>query len=165
VGVGGTDAVGDGDGEGVGVGVGVGVGAGVAQAVIDALAPADAPAAADLLAPADALDPADVLAPADALGPAEMQGVALGAGDSLAAGDSDGRISIVGVACGSWMPIRNWPPASRWKWTDLRFFRFVCALASILPASVNGADEQPAMSATTANMPAAVLASDLRRDT
>jgi hypothetical protein len=61
--------------------------------------------------------------------------------------------------------MRNWPPASILKWTDFRLVRFVWALLRILRLSVSGADVQPAKRATMARAPAAVVASDFRRDT
>jgi hypothetical protein len=51
------------------------------------------------------------------------------------------------------------------KWTDCRLLRFVWALLRILRLSVSGADVHPARSATMARTPAAVMASEFRRDT
>jgi len=88
-------------------------------------------------------------------------GDALGVGETAAVGET----STVGVGVAASTPKRNWPPASIWKWTDCRALNDASALERILRGSVKGADVQPAMSATTANMPAAVLAIDFRRDT
>ena len=121
---------------GVGVGVGVGVG--------DALAEA----------------PADLTAP---LVVGVLVGVGVGVGVAVAAVVAVG--ASVGVGVTATTPTRNWPPASRWKWTDCRSVIDVLALARIFRASVRGADEQPARSATTARRPAANRASGFRRDT
>lgn len=119
-------------------------------AVGEALAPAEWPGTAEADEPAEA----DATAVDVAVGVAVVSGVALSVGSGVGVS--------VGVAP---TPKMNWPPASRWKWTDCRFLREVCALDRIWWGSVSDADVQPATSATTARTPAAVVASDFRRDT
>jgi hypothetical protein len=102
------------------------------------------------------------------VGVGEVVGVAVGeaAGVEVAVAVGVGAGVSVGAAVGAWAtPMMNWPPASIWKCTDCRLVREVWALVRIWRGSVRAADAQPAMKATMARTPAAVIASDFRRNT